>query len=150
MSRSLNMNLYLRAFSIAIYQKVLFVLFVPIQTFFWSANCTILVCKSCSLFQTILDLWPMLILEIFSSWDIKCQFQFLITFLAVVSGLQIVQIRSVYHHIIKRGQCFNWGFLVFSILVLSVLKYLKFVFSKNFSWSGNVKVLICKLYMPGL
>ena len=32
-------------------------LFVPIQTFFWSVNCTSLVCKLCMLFQTILDLW---------------------------------------------------------------------------------------------
>ena len=35
-----------------------------------------------------LDLWPVLILEVFSSWDIKKgQFQFLLTFLAVFSGL---------------------------------------------------------------
>ena len=73
---------------------------MPIQNFFWSANCTILVCKLCLLFQTILDLWSVLILEIFSGWDIKKgqfqfsswdikqgQFQFLVTFLAVFSGL---------------------------------------------------------------
>ena len=43
-----------------------------------------LVCKLCLLFQTISDLLPMLILEVFSSWDIKKrQFQFLVTFLAV-------------------------------------------------------------------
>ena len=36
------------------------------------------------IFETILDLWSVLILEIFSSWDIKKgQFQFLVTFLAV-------------------------------------------------------------------
>ena len=88
MSRSLIMNLYLRAFSIAIYQKFSLYLFVPIETFFWSANCTILVCKLCLLFQTILDLWPVLILEIFSCWDIKKgQFEFLVSFLVVFSGL---------------------------------------------------------------
>ena len=64
--------------------KVQFVLFVPIQTFFWSANCTILLCKLCILFQAILDLWPVLILDILGSWDIKKgQFQFSVTFLAV-------------------------------------------------------------------
>ena len=36
------------------------------------------------LFQSILNLWPVLLLEIFSSWDIKKgQFQFLVTFAAV-------------------------------------------------------------------
>ena len=39
-------------------------------------------------------------IEHFSSWDIeKGQFQFLVTFLDVFSGLQIVQIWSVYPHI---------------------------------------------------
>ena len=39
-------------------------------------------------------------IEHFSSWDIeKGQFQFLVTFLAAFSGLQIVQIWSVYPHI---------------------------------------------------
>ena len=51
--------------------------------FLWSANCTILVTKLCLLFQTILDLWPVLIWRFFISWDIKkSQFQFLVTFLA--------------------------------------------------------------------
>ena len=84
MSRSLNMNLHLRAFSIAIHQKFDLSYFVPIQTVFWSANCKILVCKLCLLFQTIFDLWPVLILEIFNSWDIrKGQFQFLVVFFLV-------------------------------------------------------------------
>ena len=39
---------------------------VPIQTFFWSVSCTILVCKLCLLFQTILNLWAVLMLEIVS------------------------------------------------------------------------------------
>ena len=51
--------------------KFRIVLFLPIQTFFWSANCTILACKLCLLFETILYLWSVLILDIFSSWDIK-------------------------------------------------------------------------------
>ena len=60
--------------------KVWFFLIVPLQTFFWSVNCTILVCKLCLLFHTVLDLWPVLILEVFSSeWSV----QFLVTFLAV-------------------------------------------------------------------
>ena len=119
--------------------------------FFWSANCPILVCKWCLLFQTFLDLWPVLILEIFSSWDIKNgQFQFLVTFLSVTfwsvdctSGLYII---TYFEH----GQCFISGFLVFSLSVFSVFKYLKLTLSSNFSWSGNVEVLICKLYRPCL
>ena len=100
---------------------------MPIQTFFWSANCTILVCKLCLLFQTILDLWPVLILEIFSSWDIKKgQFQFLVTFFTVffwsvncTSGLYIITY-------IEHGQCFIWGFLVNieSVLLLVLVKYM--------------------------
>ena len=122
-----------------------------LAVFFWSVNCTILVCKLYLLFQTILNLWPVLILEIFSGWDIKKgQFQFLVTFLAVffwsVNCTNLVCISSYFEH----GQCFIWGFLVFSFLVFSVFKYLKFTLSSNFSWSGNVEVLVCKLYMPGL
>ena len=142
------MNLYLRACYLS---KVQFVLFMSIQTFFWSGNCTILVCKLCFLLQVILDLWPVLILEILSSWAIKKgQFQFLVTFFSCFfltcklykSGLYI----TTYF---KHGQCFIWGFLVF-FLVFSVFKYLKFTFSSDFSWAGNVKVLVYKSYMPGL
>ena len=120
---------------------------MPIPTFFWSANCTILVCKLCFLFQAILDLWPVLVLEIFSCWDIKKgQFQFLVNFSCFFlvcklykSGLYIVTY-------IEYEKYFIWGFLVFSLLVFSVFKYLKFTFSSNFSCSGNVKLLVCKLY----
>ena len=52
--------------------------------FFWSVDCRILVTKLYFLLQTILSLWPVLILLIFSGWDIKKdQFLFLVTFLAV-------------------------------------------------------------------
>ena len=123
---------------------------MPIQTFFWSANCTFLVCKLCLLLQIILDLWSVLILEIFSSWNIKTgQFQFLVTFFSIffwsvncTSGLEI---RSAYHRIFWTW--FTWGFLVFSFLVFSVFKYIKFTLSSSFSWSWNVEVLVCKLYM---
>ena len=55
-----------------------------LAVFLWSVNCTILICKFYLLFQNILNLRPVLILEIFSDWDItKGQFQFLVTFLAV-------------------------------------------------------------------
>ena len=148
MSRSLNMNLYLTAFSIAIR----FVLFVPIQRFFWPANCKILVFKLCLLFQTILDLWPVLMLEIFGYWDIKKgQCQLLVTFLVVFfwavmykSGLYII----IYF---EHGKCFIWGFLVFTILVFSVFKYLKFlaifpVLKTLKFWSVNYICQVCKLY----
>ena len=77
------MNLYLRAFSIAIYQKFnlyylcLFKLFSDLQIVqVWSVNY--------GLFQTILDLWLVLMLEMFSCWDIKRgPFQFLVSFLVV-------------------------------------------------------------------
>ena len=121
--------------------------------FIKSSICTIyaysdffLVCKLCLLFQTILDLWPVLILEIFSCWDInKGQFRFLVTFLVVF--FLVCKLWKSGPHIItyfKHGKYFIWGFLVFNFLVFSVFKYLKFSFSSNFSCSGNVKVLVCK------
>ena len=121
-------------------------------TFFWPVNCTILVCKLCLLFQTILDLWPVLILEIFSCWDIKKgQFQFLVTFLVVFFwSVNCTNQVCISPYNFKHGKYFIWGFLVFSLLVFSVFKYLKFSFSSNFSCSGNAKVLVCILYMPGL
>ena len=58
-----------------------------IQTFFWSVICKILVRKICLTFLTILNLWPMLTLVIFSCWNIKKgQYQFLVTFLAIFSS----------------------------------------------------------------
>ena len=95
-----------------------------LAVFFWSVNCTILVCKLYLLFQTILNLWPVLILEIFSGWDIKKgQFQFLVTFLAVffwsVNCTKLICIFSYTESI--------------SILVFSVFKYFKSIFSSNFS-----------------
>ena len=97
---------------------------MSIQIFSWVINCTVLVCKLCFLFQTILDLWPLLILEIFICWNIKKgQFEYLVTFLAVFflvgklckSGLYII---TYFEH----GQCFILGFLVFSFLVFNFIK----------------------------
>ena len=69
----LNMNLYLIAFSITIKISICTI-----------CAYTILVCKLCLLFQIILDLWPVLILETFSSWDItKGRVSILSYFLAV-------------------------------------------------------------------
>ena len=142
MPRSLNMNLYLRDFSIAIYQKFdlyylcLFRLFFGLEIVqFWSVNYA-------SYFRPS---------EIFSCWDIrKDQFQFLVTFL-VVFFLVCKLCKSVLYIItyFKHGKYFIWGFLVFSFLVFSVSKYFKFSFSSNFFCFGNVKVLVCKLYMSG-
>ena len=139
------------SFKYCYFSKIWCVLILLIQTFFWSVNFKILVCKLCLLSETILDFWPVLILEMFSSWDIKKgQFQFLVTFSCFFlvcklhkSGLYII---TYFEH----GRCFIWGFLVFIFLVFSVFKYLKLAFSSNISGSGNVKVLVCKLYMPGL
>ena len=109
---------------------------MPFQIFFWSANCTILASKLCLLFQTILGLWPVLILEIFSSWDISYYFScFFLVCKLCKSGLYIITY-------FKHGKYFIWEFLVFSFLVFCDFKYLKFSFSSNFSCS--VKVLVCK------
>ena len=75
-----------------------------LAVFFWSINCTILVCRLYLLFQTILNLWPMLILEISSGWDIikNGQSQFLVTFLAFffwsVNCTNLVCIFSYFEH----------------------------------------------------
>ena len=52
----------------------------------------------------------------------------------------------------EHGQCFIWGILVFSFLVFSIFKYLKFNFSSNFSdlemlklWSVNYMCPVCNL-----
>ena len=77
----------------------------------------------------------MAMLEILSCWDIKKgHFQFLATFSAVLFWC------------VSCTNCFIWGFLVFSCLVFSVFKYLKSIFSSDFSWYENVTVLVCKLY----
>ena len=151
MSRSLSINLYLRPFSIAISENF-DLYYLWLFRLFSGLSIVILVLKLYLLFQTILDLWPVLILEVFSSWDIKKgQFQFLVNYLAVFFLVCKLYKSSLYIiTYFEHGQCFIWGILVFSFLVFSVFKYLKFTLSSNFSWSGNVKVLVCKLYMPGL
>ena len=96
------MDLYLRAFSTAIYQKFDLYYLCLFRIFLWSENCAVLVCKLC-LFQTMLDLWLVLILETFSSKDInKSQFQFLVTFSNFFSSLEILLIITYFEH----GQCF--------------------------------------------
>ena len=111
--------------------KVRFILFVPNQTFFWSANCTILVRKLHLLFQTILNLWPLLILEIFSYWDIKnCQFQFLVTFSVVF--FWCVNCRNqvcISPHTSNIGNIFFEGFQyqVFQFLAFLIILSLLFV-----------------------
>ena len=155
MCRSLNMNLYLRVFQYCYLSKVRFLLFVPIQTFFWSANCTIVVCKLCLLFQTILDLWSVLILEIFSCWDIKKgQFEFLFPFLVVffwsVNCANQVCISS---HILNMGNILFEGFQYLIFQFLAFLSILSLVFLAIFPvlqmlkfWSVNYICQVCKLY----
>ena len=122
--------------------------------FFWSVNCTILVCKLYLLFQTILNLWPVLILEIFSGWDIKKgQFQFLVTFLAVffwsVKSTNLV----LYPHILNMSNVLFEGFqyLVFQFLAfLSILSLLFLAIFPDLEmlkfWSVNYICQVCKLY----
>ena len=125
--------------------------FCTILDFFWPVSCTILVWRLCLLFQTILDLRLVLTLKIFGSWDIKkvssnSQLDLAIFFWSVNCENQV----SVSLHILDLEKCFIWGYSVFNFLVLSVFKYLKSTFCSNFSWSGNVKVLVFKSYMPKL
>ena len=108
---------HLRPFSIAIYGKFDLYYLCLFRLFFWSANSRILVFKLCLLFQTVLDLWLLLILEIFSSWDFKeGHFQFLVTFLTVflwsvnctnqVCILSHILNKTIFEH----GKCFIWVF----------------------------------------
>ena len=133
--------------------------FCLFRLFFWSVNWVNLVCKLCLLFQTILDLWAVLILEFFCSVILKRVSSvlsffsyFILIFRLYKSGLYIM---------ISSGnrQCFIWGFLVFSFLVFSVYKYLKsmhlfllaiFPYLEFFLSFSLSTVLVCKLNMPGL
>ena len=83
-----SQNISWRFFCINIYRKIDLYYLRLFRLFLWPVNCTILVSKLSFIFQTILNFWPVLILNIFSSWDIKKgQFQFWVTFLAIFSGL---------------------------------------------------------------
>ena len=73
--------------------KVLFVLFVPFQNFFWSVNCENLVYKLCITFWRCQDIQTLFILEcIFGKFNCNFPLFFLTLFL---SGLQIVQVTFV-------------------------------------------------------
>ena len=97
----------------------------------------------CLLFQTILDLWAVLILEVFSSEILK----------RITFNPRLYLITYFGHR-----QCFIWGILVFTFLVFSVYKEFKFdhhlLFLVIFSdlqmiqfWSVNYVCQVCKLYL---
>ena len=66
--QKLQHQFILETFQYCYLQKVIFVLFVPIQTFFWSVNFLSLIYKLYLLFYIyILYLWAVLILDVFSS-----------------------------------------------------------------------------------
>ena len=102
-----------------------------------------------------LDLWPVLILEVFSSWDIKKgQFQFLLTFLVVffwsVNCTNQVCIPS---HTLNMGNILSEGFWYLVFLFLAFLSILSLLFLAVFPdlemlqfWSVNYICLVCKLY----
>ena len=142
MSRSLSINLDLRPFSIAIYGKLdlyylcLFRLFSGLQIM--SLNLDHLRFIASFDIGDYLGYWEgsvSVLSYFFSCFFLVCKLY--------KSGLYII---TYFEH----GKYFIWGILVFSFLVFSVFKYLKSIFSSSFSWSGNVTVLVCKLYMPGL
>ena len=142
------MYLYLRAFSIAIYQNFdlcflcLFRLFTGHQIVqFWFVS------------KTILNLWPVLILETFSCCDIKKgQFQFLDYFLVVFFwSVNCSNQVSIYHP--KNGKYFNLGFWFLVFQFLTFLSILSLVFLAIFHtlemlkfWSVNYICQVCKLY----
>ena len=154
MSRSLNMNLCLRAFSIAIYQKFdlyylcLFRLFSGLQVIqFWSVNYASYFRPSL-IYGQCWD-WRFLVVRIlrvtvsvlsyFFSW-------FFLVCKLCKSGLYII---TYFEH----GKCFIWGFLIYSLLVFSVFKYLKFTLLAIFPdlemlkfWTVNYIYQVCKLY----
>ena len=66
-----SQNIYQRCFSITICRTINFYYLCLFRLFLWSVNCTVMVSKLCLISQTTLNLWEVLILEIFSSWDIK-------------------------------------------------------------------------------
>ena len=129
-------------------QKDQLELFGPIKTFFWSVICTILVRKLCLTFQTILNLWPVLILEIFSCWDIKKgQFQFLVTFLAVFfqsvnSTILVCKLYLLFQTILNL-----WSVLILEIFSDQDIKKDQFQFLVTFLavffWSVNCTNLVC-------
>ena len=116
-----------------------------LAVFFWSLNCIFLVCKLYLLFQTILNLWLVLILEIFSGWNIKKgQFRFLLFWLFFL----VCKLYKSRLYIL-----IFWGFLVFSFLVFSVLSILSLFFLAIFLdlemwqfWSVNYICPVCKFY----
>ena len=153
---SRSINLHLRSFSVAIYGKLelhylcLFRLFSGLSIVqFWFANCA-------SYFRpSYFTLWPVLILEVFSSWDIKKgQFQFLLTFLVVffwsVNCTNQVCIPS---HTLNMGNILSEGFWYLVFLFLAFLSILSLLFLAVFPdlemlqfWSVNYICLVCKLY----
>ena len=131
------------------------IVFVAIQTFFWSVNCTVLVCKLCLLFQAILDLWPVLILEVYSSGILRKIN--LNSYLLFQLFFPVCKLYKLGLYITTYGQCFIWGNLVLNFLVFSFCKNPKpnhhLLFLAIFPnlemlqfWSVNYICQVCKLY----
>ena len=132
---------------------------MPIQTFLWSVNCTILFCKLCILFQTILDLLPVLILEIF--YQLGCQeesvsilnYFFSCFFLVCKLYIRSVNQVCISSHILNMGNVLFEGFqyLVFQFLaflsILSLFFLAIFPDLKMFKfWFVNYICQVCKLH----
>ena len=153
MPRSLNINSYLRPFSLLL-MEISICTICAYSGFFWSVNFTILVCKLCPLFQIIPDLWSVLILEIFGSWDIKKgQFQFLITFLAVFFwSVNCTNQVCMSSHILDMGKVLFGSLQCLVFQVLAFLSVLSLLFVAIFTdlemlqfWSVNYIYQVCKL-----
>ena len=68
MSRNLKHYVIFQTLQYCYLWKVLFVLFVALQTFFWSVNCTNTVYKLCNKFWKCQDTQTLLILECVQYW----------------------------------------------------------------------------------
>ena len=155
MPKSLNINSFLRPLVLLLMESSICTI-CAYSGFSWSVYFTILVCKLCPLFQIISDLWPVLILEIFSSWDIKKgQFQFSVTFLVVlfwsVNWTNDVCMSS---HILDMDNVLFEGFQYLVFQVLAFLSILILPFVAIFTdlemlqlWSVNYRCQVCKLHI---
>ena len=90
----------------------------------------------------------------FYYWDIKKgQIEFFVTFLAVFFwSLTCTNQVYISQHILDMDNVSfeRLQYLVFySLVLLKILSLTTIYFSSNFSWCGNVTVLVCKLYMLG-
>ena len=124
----------MRPFNSAIYGKFHLFYLCQFRLFFWSVHCTVLVCKLCHLFQTILDLWPVLILEVFNHCDIKKGLlEFLLTLLTAFFWSV-----NLMNQVCKSSHIFDMGIVLFGDLQYLVFQLLGFLMMMMNCFCGMV------------